>query len=69
MTLEVPSTVEEELRKLAAQRGQEMHVVLEDAIRYYLQATSVTDVHGDDIAQTQMALATELQGVSPWNDE
>lgn len=69
MTIEVPRAVEDELRKLAVQRGKEIGVLLEEALRQYLDAAAITDLEDRDIAKTQMILAEELYGTPDWNVE
>lgn len=57
MTIELPGTVEQELRALAAKRGQNIGTLLEAAVRQYLEAEAITDLDAGEITETQMALA------------
>jgi len=60
MTIDLPSTVEEQLRDLAMKQGRELGVIVEEAIRTYVEATAITDLDPPDVAETQMALIGEL---------
>jgi len=66
MTVELPSTVEQELRMLAAKRGLEISALLETAVRRYLEAEAITDLDGGEVAEAQMELAGELRDVPEW---
>lgn len=62
MVLELPRTVQEQLRDLAAKQGREVDVIVEEAVREYLEAAAITDLDGDEIAETQEVLLSELRG-------
>lgn len=66
MTIELPGTIEEQLRTLAAKQGRDVHVLVEDAIRQYLEATAITDVEPGELTDTQNALLDELPRVPDW---
>jgi len=68
MTIELPGTVEEQLRELALKQGREMGVIIEEALRTYVEATAITDLEPEDVAETQMALIGELRSVPEWKD-
>lgn len=68
MTIDLPSTVEEQLRDLAVKQGRELGVIVEEAIRTYVEATAITDLDPEDVAETQLALIGELRGVPEWKD-
>jgi predicted transcriptional regulator len=66
MTIELPGTVEQELRTLAAKRGQDISALLEAAVRQYLEAEAITDLDAREITETQMALVGELRDLPEW---
>jgi predicted transcriptional regulator len=66
MTIELPGTVEKELRTLAAKRGQDIGALLEAAVRQYLEAEAITDLDAEEIPETQMALIGELRDLPEW---
>ncbi len=66
MTIQVPESVEEQLRVLAMRQGREVGLVVEDAIRLYLETTAITDLGSDDVAETQAALLSELPTLPDW---
>jgi predicted transcriptional regulator len=67
MTITVPASVEEQLRDLAAKQGREMSTVVEDALRQYLELTSITDLEAADVGETQLRLVNELPHAPAWN--
>ena len=66
MTIDLPSTVEEQLRDLAARQGREMRVLVEEAIRQYLESAPITDLDAAEVAEAQSALLGELTNVGHW---
>lgn len=68
MTVELPRTVEEELRALAMRQGRDIDRLIEDAVRDYLAASAITDVDETDIAEAQAKLIGELRGIPAWKD-
>ena len=60
MSIDLPGSVEEQLRTLAAKQGRDVRALVEEAIRQYLDATAITDVHANDIAEAQTTLLPEL---------
>jgi predicted transcriptional regulator len=66
MTIELPGNVEEPLRNLAERQNRDIGVLLEEAVRQYLEAEAITDLDPSQVAEAQLALAGELQGVVPW---
>jgi len=58
--------VERELRDLAQKQGRDVQVLIEEAVREYLEAAAITDVDTAEVAETQEALVTELRGVPEW---
>jgi len=41
-------------------------VLVEEAVREYLEAMSITDVDSAEVAETQVALMAELSDVPEW---
>ena len=66
MSIELPVGVEEQLRTLAARQGRDVGVLVEEAVRQYLEAAAITDVDGGEVAETQDALLAELPDISDW---
>ncbi len=65
MTIELPASVEEQLRDLAARQGREIRALVEEAIRQYLEWSTITDVDASDVAETQSALPHEQLQTAP----
>jgi len=61
MTIELPTSVEEELRDLAVKQGRGIDTVLEQAVREYLISASITDLDSADIAAAQAAMLGGLR--------
>lgn len=68
MTIELANTVEEQLRALAMRQGRAITALVEEAIQEYLVAAAITDLAMAEIAETQVALLPELQGLPEWED-
>ncbi len=66
MSIDVPGSVEEQLRTLAAKQGRDVRALVEEAIRQYLEAAAITDVGASDVAEAQTALVGELPRISAW---
>jgi len=66
MVIQLPARIEEQLRGLAEQRGEAIDALVEDAVREYLVAASVTDLRAGDVAETQFALLGELREIPAW---
>jgi predicted transcriptional regulator len=66
MSIELPVGVEEQLRTLAARQGRAVGVLVEEAVRQYLEAAAITDVDAGEVAETQDALLAELSDISDW---
>lgn len=71
MTVHLSDNLLESLRKLADAQGREMDVIVDEAVREYLVASSITDVTPEEIAATQLELIPELERMEPYhvNDE
>jgi predicted transcriptional regulator len=60
MTIELQGSIEEQLRDLATRQGRQLGVLVEEAIREYLEAASITDLDASEVAEAQVTLAAEL---------
>ena len=69
MDIEATGSVEEQLRALAAKQGRDVCLLVEEAVRQYLDAVAITDVDATDVAETQAALLEELPRFPPWRVE
>ncbi|HEX4962914.1 MAG TPA: hypothetical protein VF173_18905 [Thermoanaerobaculia bacterium] len=68
MTIELPGNVEKPLRSLAERQNRDVGALVEEAVRQYLEAEAITDLDAAQVAETQLALASELRGIAPWKD-
>ena len=66
MSIELPGSVVEQLRNLAAKQGRDVRTLVEEAIRQYLESAAITDLDATQIAETQATLLGELPDVSDW---
>jgi predicted transcriptional regulator len=66
MSIERPSSVEEQLRNLAAKQGRDVRTLVEEAVRQYLQSAAITDLEPTQVAEAQAAVLGELPNVSNW---
>ena len=66
VSIEVPGTVEEQLRTLAERQGREVCALVEEAIRQYLDAAAITDLDANDVAEAQAAMLDELPRIPDW---
>jgi len=68
MTIDLSTPLEEELRRVAGLWGKNVEVLVEEAVRQYLDAAAITDVSSDDVAGTQASLLGELGRIPAWFD-
>jgi predicted transcriptional regulator len=66
MSIQLPDTVDAELRELAKRQGRDVCVLAEEAVRLYLAAVAITDVDSNDVAETQAAVLPELSEIPDW---
>ena len=66
MTFHLSGALEGELERLAVLRGLGVEALVEEAVRQYLDAAAIADVSPEDLAQTQAAMAGELEALSAW---
>jgi len=69
MTVELHGNVEAQLCHLASKQGRDVGDLVEEAIREYLEAASVTDLEAAEIAEAQVALVSELTGIPGWKGD
>lgn len=69
MSIELPDSVEEQLRNLAAKQGREVRALVEDAIRQYLESAAITDLDATQVAEAQAVLLGELPDISDWKTD
>jgi len=69
VSIDLPSSVEAQLRTLAKEQGRDVRALVEEAIRQYLEAAAITDVDATDVAAAQDALLGELPALSDWKVE
>lgn len=68
MIVELSGNVEERLHDLAARQGRDIDVLVEEAIWGYLQASAITDLSPEEVAEAQETLMGELRDVPEWKD-
>lgn len=68
MTVELPASVERELRALAVTQSRDIGELLEEAVRLYIEASAITDLNSAEVAAAQLVLVSELRGVEEWKD-
>jgi len=56
MSIELPGSVEEQLRNLAAKQGRDARTLVEEAVRQYLESAAITDLDATKVAEAQAAL-------------
>lgn len=66
MTIRLSRPVEQQLLDLALRQHRAVEVLIEDAVRLYLEAESITDVTTAEVSETQTALMGELSEVPGW---
>jgi predicted transcriptional regulator len=66
VSIELSSGVEEQLRTLAERQGRDVRVLVEEAIRLYLEAAAITDLEANDVAEAQTAMLDELPHIPDW---
>jgi hypothetical protein len=64
MTVHLPASIAKELLDLALQQRRGVDQIVEEAVVQYLEAASITDVSGSEVAETQAALVGEMRGIS-----
>ncbi len=68
MTIELAASVEEQLQDLASRQGRNIDVLVEEAVRDYLEAAAITDLDPAEVAEAQVALLGELAEIPAWKD-
>lgn len=66
MSIELPRSVEEQLRNLATKQGRDVCALVEEAIRQYLESAAITDLDAAQVAETQTKLLGELPRIGNW---
>lgn len=66
MTIDIGLAYEDQLRSLAAKQGREIGALIVEAVREYLEAAAITDVTDEEVAESQLALLTELGPFPAW---
>ena len=66
VSIDLPGSVEEQLRNLASKQGRDVCTLVEEAVRQYLESAAITDLDAAQVAETQTALLGELPRVSDW---
>jgi len=66
MTIELPATIEEQLKNLALKQGRDLGALVEEGLRQYIEFTAITDLDATDVGETQTALTSELEPLYDW---
>jgi len=68
MTINLPADIEEGLRDLATRQGRKVSLLVQEAVRDYVEAANITDLTSAEVGEVQLALLGELVGVPEWKD-
>ncbi len=68
MTVELTSRMEAQLRDLAARQGRSVGVLVDEAVRTYLETAAITDLEPAEVAEAQEAMLCELGELPEWKD-
>ncbi len=68
MSIELPVSVEDELRSFASKQGRDVRELAKEAVQQYLASAAITDLESSEVAETQAALLSELPSVVGWED-
>jgi predicted DNA-binding protein len=55
MSIELPCSVEEQIRNLAAKQGRDVRTLVEEAVRQYLESAAITDLEPTQVAEAGQA--------------
>jgi predicted transcriptional regulator len=66
MTIELPMSIEKDLRNLALVQSRDIRDLVEEAVRQYLESAAITDLDAEEVAETQVALLGELRDIPAW---
>jgi predicted transcriptional regulator len=58
MTVELPPSVEKELRALAVTQSRDIGEILEEAVHLYIEAATITDLNAAEVAEAQATLVS-----------
>jgi predicted transcriptional regulator len=64
MTIELSPSVETELQHLAVAQHRDICELVEEAVRQYIEAASITDLDSAAIGEAQVKLAGELRDLA-----
>lgn len=66
MDIELTAATEAQLRALAARTGRNVQVLVDEAVRQYVESLAITDLEPEHVAETQTSLIPELRKVPDW---
>ena len=66
VNIQLPGSVEQQLRTLAENQGRDLGVLVEEAVRQYLEAAAITDLDANAVADAQATLLGELPHIPDW---
>jgi predicted transcriptional regulator len=66
VTIELPGSIEEQLRNLAAKQGRDVRAIVEEPVRQYLESVAITDLDATQVAEAQTVLLGELPDIPKW---
>jgi hypothetical protein len=58
MTVELPASVEKELRTLAVTQSRDIGEILEEAVLLCIDASAITDLNAAEVAEAQVTLVS-----------
>lgn len=66
MDIELTAATEAQLRALAARTGRDVQVLVDEAVRLYVESLAITDLEPEQVAETQTCLIPEVRKVPDW---
>ena len=67
MTVHLSDNLVASLQKLADVQGRDLSLIVDEAVREYLVASSITDLTPEQVAEKQLRLTPELERLDPYN--
>jgi predicted transcriptional regulator len=68
MSVEISASIEKELREMAVIQSRDLVDLVEEAVRQYLEAASITDLQASDVGEAQIVLVGELGNIHEWKN-
>ncbi len=69
MTIQLQPELENEVRRLADERGRDVQAIVSEAVRQYIEAAAITDVTPEQVGQMQEAIVPEMSDIEGWEGQ